>query len=184
MNEAEELKELVPGDGEDPGEFEINRAEEMGESAVSPPETPDSGGEAASESIRESEQKAAPESIRPDERKAAPESVRGDERKAAPESVRESERKFADEKLLREAESFVREYPDVDVRDVPAEVWREVLSGRATLAEAWTKHENAALKREIAALKNRESARARTTGARKSSSGVSARDEFLSAFWE
>lgn len=62
----------------------------------------------------------------------------------------------ADKKAKIDAEfsAFAKEYPDIEGKDIPKEVWDE-FKKTGKLTDAYRKHELSALKREIAELKKR-----------------------------
>ncbi len=72
---------------------------------------------------------------------------------------------------------FIREYPDVNAKDIPASVWRSVRRGES-LSSAYRKYENANLKAENERLSRRieeeersEKNRRRSAGSQRGSGG-------------
>ena len=65
-----------------------------------------------------------------------------------------SEKADRQAKIDAEFSAFAKEYPDIEGKDIPKEVWDE-FGKTGKLTDAYRKHELSALKREIAELKKR-----------------------------
>ena len=64
---------------------------------------------------------------------------------------------------MADIQKFLKDYPDVNPKDIPKEVWKAVNEGHS-LTEAYARHEAAKLKMQLEAeIKNREN-REKTTG--------------------
>lgn len=82
-------------------------------------------------------------------------------------------------KRAAEFTEFLNTYKDVDVKNLPKEVWDDVNKGN-TLTNAYMKYENKQLKAQLAAERKNNENRAKTTGSQKSSAAKA--DEF-DAMW-
>lgn len=67
-------------------------------------------------------------------------------------------------------EEFIAEYPDVDAKDIPVQVWMRVRGGES-LAAAYRKYENANLKEENERLVRRLGEESRAEKNRRRSAG-------------
>ena len=72
---------------------------------------------------------------------------------------------------------FIAEHPELSAEDIPEEVWDRVAKGES-LSSAWTRHENALLKKRLLTLEQQEINRARSTLSRKSGGRAKAYDPF------
>lgn len=97
--------------------------------------------------------------LRKEKELAARESrISGAEKESAEARSREDARKA-------DIQKFLKDYPDVNPKDIPKEVWKAVNEGHS-LTEAYARHEAAQLKMQLEAeRKNREN-REKTTGSR------------------
>lgn len=76
---------------------------------------------------------------------------------------------------------FAREYPKVDVKTIPKEVWEKVNAG-GNLADAYARYENRALREENEKLKQNQSNREKTTGSRQTA-GAPSKDAAFDRLW-
>jgi hypothetical protein len=108
------------------------------------------------------------------ERKAFEEGREVEQKTKTAEQEAEAARKkgFAD---------FARDYPDVDVKAIPKEVWDKVAAGEA-LTAAYARFENKRLREEISAMKKKAENAARTTGSMKDAGKGKASSDF-DALW-
>ena len=90
---------------------------------------------------------------------------------ADPEAIRRS----------ADIDAFLDEFPDVDPKDIPAEVWRQVQAGRP-LALAYGSWEARRLREALEAERQREVAGARSTGSRSSTGPGDESDAFIRYF--
>lgn len=103
---------------------------------------------------------------------AAKEAKQNAEKNSADEAV-----KLAEEKRQKDFRDFVTEYPKVNPKDIPEEVWDKVRKGDS-LVLAYTKFENAELKAKQAAEAKAKENAARSTGSRASVGKPNSLDEF------
>jgi hypothetical protein len=73
--------------------------------------------------------------------------------------------------------AFAKEYPDVQPKDIPQEVWLDVQAGKSLL-DAYTKHENKRLKAELETAKLNLKNKGRSTGSR-STAGQTKNDKWF-----
>lgn len=109
------------------------------------------------------------------------------ERKAF-EAGREVEQKAktaeqeAEEARRRDFAEFAKEYPDVNVKTIPKEVWDKVSAGKNLTAE-YARYENKKLREEVAAMKKQAENAARATGSMKDA-GKSGKYADFDALWD
>lgn len=76
---------------------------------------------------------------------------------------------------------FAREYPKVDVKTIPKEVWEKVNAG-GNLADAYARYENRVLREENEKLKQNQSNKEKSTGSRKTA-GAPSKDSAFDSLW-
>ncbi len=78
--------------------------------------------------------------------------------------------------------AFIREYPGVEARDIPAEVWRRAAKGES-LVTAYARYEAGRLREENRRLRQSEENRRRSAGSQRGAgAGDSRRDAFESGW--
>lgn len=77
---------------------------------------------------------------------------------------------------------FAKEYPDVDAKTIPKEVWDKVNAG-GNLADAYARFDNKRLKEENEKLRQNQSNKDKTTGSRKTAGAASKEDAFDSLWY-
>lgn len=111
---------------------------------------------------------AAREQIRREKTARDKDSAEQDEEApAAEEPPKKEESHTSKEDDIR---AFCEEYPEVDPKDIPKEVWDKVRDG-FSLSAAYAKHQNKVLEDRIKVLEQNEKNKNRSTGSRKSSGG-------------
>jgi hypothetical protein len=78
----------------------------------------------------------------------------------------QSQQDEATEKRRQDIMSFTQEYPDVDAKTIPKEVWESVGKGEA-LVSAYARYESKKLRTELDTLKQNAKNKERSTGSRK-----------------
>jgi len=76
---------------------------------------------------------------------------------------------------------FAREYPKVDVKTIPKEVWEKVNAG-GNLADAYARYESRVLREENEKLKQNQSNKEKSTGSRKTA-GAPNKDSAFDNLW-
>lgn len=96
--------------------------------------------------------------------------------KEGPEKTEAPEEK-AQEATPVEVKRFMEVYPNVKAEDIPQSVWDDV-KRTGDLLGAYTRYENAELKRRMTALETNKKNEERSTGSRKTAGSAKARDAF------
>lgn len=72
------------------------------------------------------------------------------------------------EKLSKSIQRLLKEYPDIQAKEIPNEVWQDYRDGRADLLECYELYENKKLKEQLKTLKQNQKNKERSTGSKKS----------------
>lgn len=99
---------------------------------------------------------------------------------------REQERKSAEEKRIEEAcLRFAKDFPDVEPKDIPKDVWDKVIKEGRDLSSVYSLHENKRLKEEVKALREKAATaeknnknKSRSTGSQRTSGASKEMDAF------
>lgn len=128
---------------------------------------------------REIEKNVAYERVRNRRKEAAEEraaKAQTPQEEKAPEKTPVSDE--AAERRQREITEFIQEYPTVEAKDIPKEVWTEVNAGK-TLLNAYRTYENNQLKAELDALKKNTENKAKSTGSRATAGNKAPEDKWF-----
>lgn len=101
------------------------------------------------------------------------EKAKAPEKAEAPAAEQEGKKATDNEAVQK----FVAAYPNVKAEDIPQSVWQEVQK-TGDLLGAYTRYENAELKKRISAMETNEKNARRSTGSRKTAGSGKARDPF------
>ncbi len=84
-----------------------------------------------------------------------------------------------EEAISREIDNFQKQFPDVDIENMPADVIEDIQGG-STLTSAWIAHENRELKATLAAERKNSVNRSKAVGSVNANAGSTSGDDELS----
>jgi hypothetical protein len=104
---------------------------------------------------------------------------------AAAQAQKDAEKKQQDS-FLR----FAKEYPDLDPKEIPQEVWMDFHNGKGDLLDLYTRHENKTLRQQLKTMQEKQETeaknqknKARSTGSQQSDGGSQKKD-LIDLYWD